>query len=231
MSPRPPVPAGFWRRYAAWSLDAVPVLLLACLFTRPQLQVFGSTLAASAHDLAYGLATTLLRAFAQDDGVWPAAIALAFDPGLRAGSRALVAVSSRGLAPTLAVFAVLMLLLHVAFEQGRWHGSPGKRVLDLVVADLQSAPPSLARSLLRNVAGLLSWLTLNVGHALAALPPHHRALHDYMAGTRVLASPARLPQWARAWLIAQAVLLLLLLGGATTWMQGALDAALVRALG
>lgn len=231
MTPQPLVPAGFWRRYAAWSLDAAPVLLLACLFTRTQLQAFGTALAATAQALADRLATTMLHAFEQGDGVLPAAIALAFDPGLREGSRALVAVSGRGLGSTLVLFAILMLLQHVGFEQGRWHGTPGKRALGLVVADLRGAPPSIARSVLRNVAGLLSWLSLNAGHALAALPPQRRALHDYVAGTRVLASSAQLPRWARAWLIAQAVLLLLLLGGAMTWMQGALDAALVRALG
>lgn len=231
MTPQPLVPAGFWRRYAAWSLDAAPVAWLACMATRTQLHAMGTALAANARALADRFATTMLHAIEQGDGVLRAAIALAFDPGLRDGSRVLVAVLSRGLASTLVVFAALMLLLHVVFEQGRWHGTPGKRVLGLMVADMHGAPPSLARSLLRNLAGLLSWLSLNVGHALAALPPQRRALHDYIAGTRVLASPARLPPWARAWLIAQAVLLSLLLGGAMRWMQGALDAALLRALG
>lgn len=231
MSPPPLVAAGFWRRYAAWSLDAVPVLLLACLFNRQQLQALATAFAATAHGLADRLATTMLHAFERGDGVLPAAIAMAFAPGLRDGSRALVAVLGQGLASTVTVFAAVMFLQHVVFEQGRWRGSPGKRALGMVVADMHGAPPSFVRSVLRNLAGLLSWLSLNVGHALAALPPQRRALHDYLAGTRVLAPPARLPRWARAWLIAQAVLSLLLLGGATTWMQGALDAALVRALG
>ena len=104
-------------------------------------------------------------------------------------------------------------------------------MLGLVVADMQGAAPSLARSALRNLGGVLSWLSLNLGHALAAVPPRHRALHDYMAGTQVLAPPARLPLWARAWLFAQAVMLLVVLACALTWMQGALDGALMRMLG
>jgi hypothetical protein len=40
--------------------------------------------------------------------------------------------------------------------------------------------------LLRHAAGSLSWLTLNLGHLLAALPPHKRALHDWIAGARVV---------------------------------------------
>ena len=231
MTPQPLVASGFWRRYAAWSLDAVPVLLLACLFTHVQLQAMGTALAAAGHALADRLATTMLHAFDQGGGVLPAALALSFDPGLRDGVRALVAALSHGLASTGIVFAGLLLPLHVVFEQGRWHGTPGKRVLGLVVADTQGAPPSFARSLLRNLAGLLSWLSLNLGHALAALPPQHRALHDYIAGTQVLAPPARLPRWARAWLVAQAVLLLVVLACALAWMQGALDAALMRVMG
>ena len=86
----------------------------------------------------------------------------------------------------------------------------------------------MARSLLRNLAGLLSWLSLNFGHALAAVPPQHRALHDYLAGTQVLAHAAPLPRWARAWLVVQALLLLLAFACAMNWMQGALDAAFDR---
>ena len=231
MIPQPLVPVGFWRRYAAWSLDAVPALLLACLFTRQQLQAMGTALAATAHALADRLAATMLHALEQGGGMLPAAVTLAFDPGLRGGSRALATALTHGLLQTALVFAGLMLLQHVAFEQSRWRGTPGKRVLGLVVADVQGAAPSLARSALRNLAGLLSWLSLNLGHALAAVPPQHRALHDYIAGTQVLAQPARLPRWARAWLFAQAVLLLVVLACALTWMQGALDAALMRVLG
>src|SRR3546814_8479267 len=38
---------------------------------------------------------------------------------------------------------------------------------------------------------LASWLTFNLGHALAALPPQKRALHDYLAGTRVRSDERR----------------------------------------
>ena len=161
-----------------------------------------------------------------------AALTLAVDPGLRDGSRALASALTHGLSSTALVFAVLLLLQHVAFEQSRWRGTAGKHVLGMMVADMRGAAPSLSRSLLRNLAGSLSWLSLNAGHALAALPPQHRALHDYIAGAQVvLASPAPLPRWARTWLFAQAVLLLVLLACTLTWMQDALDAALIRALG
>jgi len=231
MTPQPLVAAGFWRRYAAWSLDAVPVLLLACVFTHRPLQAMGATLAATAHALVDRMAATMLHAFEQDSGALLAALNLTMDPALRDGSRLLASTLARGLSWTALVFAVLMLLQHVAFEQSRWRGTAGKRVLGLMVADMHGAAPSLSRSLLRNLAGSLSWLSFNLGHALAAVPPQHRALHDYIAGTLVLAPSARLPRWARAWLFAQAVLLLVLLACALSWMQGALDAALNLMLG
>jgi len=39
---------------------------------------------------------------------------------------------------------------------------------------------------LREAASLLSWLTLNLGHALALAAPRRQALHDRIAGTRIL---------------------------------------------
>ena len=231
MNPATLVAAGFWRRYAAWSLDAAPTLLLAGLLTRQQLQAMVGALATTAQALVDRLAASMLHAFEQGSGAPLAALTVALDPGLRDGSRALAATLARGLSWTALVFAVLMLLQHVVLEQTRWRGTAGKRLLGLRVADLQGAAPSLTRSLLRNLAGLLSWLSLNLGHALAAVPPQHRALHDHLAGTQVLAQPAPLPRWARAWLVVQVVLLLLAFACAMDWMQGALDAAFDRMMG
>ena len=57
---------------------------------------------------------------------------------------------------------------------------------------------------MRHVAALASWLTGNLGHALAAVPPQKRALHDYIAGARVDAvDEAGMPAWARAWVAVQ----------------------------
>jgi hypothetical protein len=75
----------------------------------------------------------------------------------------------------------------------------------LRVTDLQGRRLDLGRAAIRHVAGLASWLTLNLGHALAALPPQHRALHDYLAGTRVACGDGdpRMPGWASAWIALQ----------------------------
>jgi hypothetical protein len=77
----------------------------------------------------------------------------------------------------------------------------------LVVPPVDGRPPTRPRAAPRHAAAALSWLTLNLGHALAALPPQKRALHDYIAGARVACSDRdpRLPGWASAWIALQLV--------------------------
>ena len=82
--------------------------------------------------------------------------------------------------------AGIALLWHGLGEASRWQGSPGKRAFGLIATDIDgNRPASRARSR-GHFAGVASWITLNLGHLLAALPPQHRALHDLIAGTRVL---------------------------------------------
>ena len=61
--------------------------------------------------------------------------------------------------------------------------------------------------MLRFFAGGLSWLALNLGHAMVGWRRDRRALHDLIAGTQVWAA-GEMPRAARLWLIAQAALLL-----------------------
>jgi hypothetical protein len=58
---------------------------------------------------------------------------------------------------------------------------------------------------------------LNLGHAIAGWRADRRALHDLIAGTRVLAQ-APMPAWARAWLWLQLLLLVGLLLGLFGWL-------------
>ncbi|MGN6512819.1 MAG: RDD family protein, partial [Lysobacteraceae bacterium] len=105
-------------------------------------------------------------------------------------------------------------------QRGPWQASPGQRALGLAVARVDGAPASAARLAWRYLAASLSWLTLNLGHALALVPPH-RALHDLVSGTTVSdrSGAAGLPGWAKAWLLLQGLLLLALLGwGASRYL-------------
>ena len=70
------------------------------------------------------------------------------------------------------------------------------------MTDARGGRPSLSQVFGRFFAASLSWITLNLGHALAAWTPERRALHDYLAGTRVEnvdPAQARMPVWG--WVI------------------------------
>lgn len=225
------VPGGFWRRSAAWSIDAglcaLPVLLVGWPLSRAALDAVRADYLALVALAARRLLDALLS------GASPLEIAPRWlaDASLQAASMALQdALWSMAWPLLLGVFTV-SALYRVLLESSARGATFGQRVLDLRVADRDGAPVSAPRALLRHVAGIASWLTLNLGHALALLPPARRALHDRLAGTQVLQprDAAPLPGWAWAWL---GLLLLAQAWGvfALTWatrasMQSALDAA------
>lgn len=200
-------PAGFWRRYAAYSLDAAAIGLLC-------LPLLWSRLA-RAVDLLFAASDDLL------DRIWPmldryssgADVApwdwldLARDPALHGLifqlTGALLAVALQCAAIVVAVAAVWF----IASESSHWQASPGKRLFGLRVTDVQGARCSRGRIVLRFLAGAPSWLLLNLGHAMAGVTPGKRALHDYLAGTRVELAPGaspEMPRVARSWLLLQA---------------------------
>lgn len=224
--------AGFWRRYAAWSLDAALLAIPSLLLCWPLLRRGGAALARdypavlelAGHGVGQALrdSTSLATVAAQ----WLA------DPALRAGINALAQSLWALLWPPLLVFAVLGSVYHAWFEASPRQATPGQRALGLRVVDLAGVHIDRTRALLRHVAGALSWLTLNIGHALVLLRPDRRALHDLLAGTAVVqaAGPrAKLPPLAQAWLGLQ---LLALWWAAVVWfgltgeaLQRGLDAA------
>jgi uncharacterized RDD family membrane protein YckC len=223
-----PVAAGFWRRYAAWSLDAaivaVPVLVLTWSRMSHGLHDARSAFAKLAGRLAALLGEGLVS------GGDPLSMAQAglTDSEVRAASASLESAISQALQPGLLCFLVVAAAYWITFEGGPWQATPGKRALGLSVTDVAGRRIGMARALARHVAGALSWLTLNLGHLLALLPPQRRALHDHVAGTSVLQADAdlRLPAWARAWLALQVVATLV----AVAWGLGALQEALRRSI-
>lgn len=82
----------------------------------------------------------------------------------------------------------------------------GKKVFDLKVVRLDGSPVTGLDSFLRWCAYLASYLTLCIGFLMAGWSADKRALHDYIAGTRVIrkgAEPAA-SGWS-PWKIAAAV--------------------------
>ena len=202
MTPAPP--AGLWHRCAAWTLDFNLLGLLATALSWPRLLAGWHASVAAADGLTAAMQSALGRALEQGQSPDALSAALLGDAAVIASAGAMQAALVTMAASWLVAYAVAGLLYHVGFEQSPWQGSPGKHALRLRVVDATAdGPVALYQSIVRYVAGALSWLTLNLGHALAAVPPQKRALHDHLSGTRVTmpaGAPQRLPGWARAWL-------------------------------
>jgi hypothetical protein len=132
----------------------------------------------------------------------------------------------------LLLYALLACVWTVGFEASSWQATPGKRALGLSVVDRDGRRLRSGGALLRFLAAGLSWLSLNIGHALAAFPPY-LALHDHASGTRVLAARegTRLPAWAWAWLALLGLAFAVAVGWGFLWLQATMQAAMQRALG
>ena len=227
-------PAGFWRRAAAWSLDAALVGLPVVAFGWVQLQRQFAVLAVAVQVLLQACAVRMADALQTMEPPLALLTGWLGDPVLLAAAREVQSAMSALLLPPLAAFVLAYMAWFVGFERSRWQATPGKRALGMCVGDGAGRRLGGTRALARFLAGGVSWLTLNIGHLMAAWPPRHAALHDRLSRTRVCLSdeaPARMPGWARAWLwlIAAATL------GGTAWTMSAagdaLRAALERALG
>lgn len=230
-APAEHAPAGILPRSVAWSLDA------ACLL--PLVLLLGSERIGDALEQARlawdAMAAAMPRLLEQAIGNAPDPMTLAriwlADPALAAASASLQSALSDLLLTPLLLYALLACLWTVGFEASAWQATPGKRALGLTVADRDGRRLRSGGALLRFLAAGLSWLTLNIGHALVAFPPH-LALHDHLSGTRVLAARdrPRMPPWAWAWLALLALAFLIALVWGFVHLQAAMQAAVDRAL-
>lgn len=196
-------PARFWQRAAAWSLDALVPGVLALLLSWPLLGPAWARLAAVTDTVLHGLAGAMAEVLhAQLRGaVRLAELPFLLLPATRDAAAGLSPALWAALWPPVLAFAVLLVSWHAGFEASRWQATPGKRLLGLRVTAADGTRPGRVRAVARQLAGSLSWLTLNLGHLMALAGPEHRALHDHVAGTRVLAMRAGLPGWAWPWLL------------------------------
>lgn len=236
-------PAGFWRRCAAWSLDALPVgvasLTLALALRRRSPGTGGDALASAwaslVEALAHRVAAAVTGAYGESGAgaLYVLVRGALRDPVLLTAADAVQAALAALVIPPLIAFNALFLAWCVGFERSPLRATPGKRALGLRVATTDGSAPGTGRLLLRFLAGALSWLSLNLGHLLAAMPPAHATLHDRISATRVVLAPEAsetLPSWARAWLWVLAAALLLASAWAAAAMAGSMRLALDRAL-
>ena len=220
-------PATLPRRYAAWSLDAAALAVIAGLACHAGIAAGIEASRVALSSVANAMVSTMLEGMQHDASMLSLALMLQSDPALRAGVSALATALGAMLGPPLLVFVLLDAASHAWLESSRWQATPGKRALRLRVVGEDGGRIGFPRAVLRHVAGALSWLTLNVGHLMATAPPRRQALHDRVARTQVVQDTAEdLPAWAKAWLVLQAAIALAALAWALQTTNAALEAAL-----
>ncbi|QOW19396.1 RDD family protein [Lysobacter ciconiae] len=223
-------PAGLWQRSAAWTLDAVVLGPLSLLPAWPLVSGRAAAFAQQMNALLEACGNAMGRAIIEGVPLPALALTVMQDPSIRASTAELEhALWALGWPPAATLF-VVSAIYHIALEAGPRQATPGQRLLGLQVTDARRHRLSPGRALLRHVAGVASWLTLNIGHLMAAVPPLHQTLPDRLSGTRLWAARPRMPAWAVAWLALVGTLAMALgvwwMANAMATMQGALEQSL-----
>jgi uncharacterized RDD family membrane protein YckC len=93
------------------------------------------------------------------------------------------------LVKTLGAAGILFTLVPLLYSVGfvGWRGqTPGKMLLGLKIIRTDGEEVGYLRAFIRWIGTLISSFTLCIGYLMAAFTTHKRALHDYIAGTRVI---------------------------------------------
>lgn len=165
-----PSPAGFWKRYVAYFVDIVLLYIVVEILST----VYFSFQAYSQADLLKDLLGSLNAASERGETPDPFAI-----------MKSMEAILLPSLIFSSAAYFILAGIYFSWMESSPHQATLGKRLLNIKVTNHLGEPIKLPQAIGRYLAATLSWITLNLGHALAAWTPQRRALHDYIAGTRV----------------------------------------------
>lgn len=76
-------------------------------------------------------------------------------------------------------------LYEALLTSSSWQATVGKRLLHLIVVDMQGNRISFARATGRHFAKFISALVMNIGFIMAAFTERKQGLHDMIAGTLV----------------------------------------------
>ncbi len=233
LAPEGVKPASLKERYVAWSLDAACLLPLLFLLASSRVHHALANASAAISAVQQALPRLMEGMLANPRPTMQMVQAWLADPVMAdAVGRLQGAVGDMLLTP-LVLYALLALVWSVGFESSRWQATPGKRALGLLVISADGKPITTGHALQRFLASSLSWLSLNVGHAMAAMPPKYLALHDRISDTRIVRvrSDANLPAWAWGWLTLQGAASL----AAFLWLfiqiQTAMNAAMQQLMG
>lgn len=100
---------------------------------------------------------------------------------------------------------MLISILYFSLTTGAWGQSFGKMLAGIVVVrDEDSGPIGYRRAFARALARIVSGVLLGIGYIVAAFTPRKRALHDYIADTRVV-FPEPVPRWRKTAVISTGI--------------------------
>lgn len=151
--------AGFWKRLAAYVVDAIVLYIPQMLIEK----AFGGDAAKTA------LKQASLDAIGNPD--------------------AMMAANMHYYAtmwPAMLLIVVLGVLYFTVCESSAWQGTPGKLALGIRVTDLDGRRISFPRALGRYFAKFISAITLGIGFLMVGWTRRKQGLHDMIAGTLVL---------------------------------------------
>jgi len=86
----------------------------------------------------------------------------------------------------LGIIPVANFIYHIVMECSPKQGTYGKQILKIKVTDMLGERIGLGRSILRNLAKILSVLTLFIGYLMSFFNSKQQCMHDMVAGTLVV---------------------------------------------
>jgi len=92
--------------------------------------------------------------------------------------------------PIITSLGILIIIIpwlyYAGFESSRSQATPGKLLMNIMVTDLEGNKPTFARATLRQFAKIISALILFLGFLMIGLTKKRQGLHDKIAGCLVL---------------------------------------------
>jgi len=119
-------------------------------------------------------------------GFWMRLLANIIDSFVLLIPSIVLAVAAPGTVGTVLGFA-----LGLVYTVGFWTAqgaTPGKMALGIKITTVGGEPIGFGRALLRYIGYCVSTITLLIGYLIVAWTPQKRGLHDYIAGTVVIAA-------------------------------------------
>lgn len=84
------------------------------------------------------------------------------------------------------ILETVVSVVYAGFFLGKFGATPGKMALGLKVVTPEGTPISYGRAFGRSAAEIISRLICFIGYIIAGFDAQKRALHDHIAGTRVV---------------------------------------------